>query len=372
MAKAYYSCHQCGEHCQVIGRNRRDADRLAAYRESQQAMCTDCRNKELAEKNEKAAQANRDGGLSTLEGSEKQIRWAETLRNQRIKEIDGIIEKMPRDHADYGSYLESMQWIENQLQSSWWIDNRLSPVDRLVKEVVELLSQVADIDLHDAELRAENTVYPEGFDDPSAVAEINLSVGAITVHYPTKCEGVRELLKFDFGFWWEETHWQKSLGVTDENPEDQVAEIGNKLLNMGIPVLIWNASVRSRAISGDYTPAHTRWVKWMTTPGKFAIQWARADDLYHEARQIPGSKWERPYVVVPIDQADEVQSFAECYDFRLTSGAQKALSQYQQVKHAAFIAKVSAPKKTTSVDKSIPKLDAAPVVQVPSDLLDND
>ena len=371
MAKAYYSCHRCGTRCQVVGRNRREADRLAEYRKSSETVCTDCYINQQKEESVLDAKANKQDGLPDLQGSESQVLWAESIRKSRIYELSVSLDNMPSEDADYGNRIEAMQWLESQTIASWWIDQRYYSIADIVKKAEYHRSKSKTLELGEATARLENTVYPKGVGKSEVIAEVNLATDAITVRYPAKSELFRELIKFDFSFHWNETHWRKTLTVIDETPKDQVAEIGNKLLDIGIPILIWNEAIRQNAISGSYTPIHTRWISWQTSANKFAIQWARADDLYNESRKIPQSRWSNPYVVAPIESAEEVLAFSECYDFKLTNGARSAIDRYIEIKHNAMIAEIAKPKLSTKVDKSIPKLSASETVIVPDDLLDD-
>lgn len=47
----------------------------------------DCKDCKLAAANQKAAATNQASGLPALEGSEKQVAWAESLRAKRIKQL---------------------------------------------------------------------------------------------------------------------------------------------------------------------------------------------------------------------------------------------------------------------------------------------
>ena len=55
--------------------------------------CAECKR---AEANAKATSKNQEAGLPALEGSEKQISWAESLRAKRVKQLATLRE----DYAD--------------------------------------------------------------------------------------------------------------------------------------------------------------------------------------------------------------------------------------------------------------------------------
>ena len=64
------------------------------------------------------------------------------------------------------------------------------------------------------------------------------------------------------------------------------------------------------------------------------------DNLYKAARKLPGSKWDKPSVVVPVEQFEEVIDFAGMYGFKLSEGAQEIASQARKVKEGALVAHV--------------------------------
>ncbi|MFE1130071.1 hypothetical protein ACFW6R_25710 [Streptomyces albidoflavus] len=89
---------ECGHEAvvQLYGRSQRrewEAERLAA------SLCGSCyeeeRAREIAEENERSAEANRAAGLPALTGSPKQVAWAETIRREKLDQIDDV-----RDRAD--------------------------------------------------------------------------------------------------------------------------------------------------------------------------------------------------------------------------------------------------------------------------------
>lgn len=76
--------------------------------------CPDCINKKFDEKNKAA-------GFAELQGSEKQISWAETIRQ-------GFVEKLEAfpavDEANKAMKEKLMGLMKNKKSAAWWIDNR--------------------------------------------------------------------------------------------------------------------------------------------------------------------------------------------------------------------------------------------------------
>ncbi len=93
-------------------------------------MCDDCRNELHAANNKKQ-------GLPKLKGSPKQISWAESIRSEKMKDLDEIIAKMDMDtkgtveqRAKIDNAIDS---IKNQSNAFWWINNQYQTVINLIR-----------------------------------------------------------------------------------------------------------------------------------------------------------------------------------------------------------------------------------------------
>lgn len=93
IARALCICKNCKEqffvqrHCD----NRKRADDWESWAPSFYTLCSNCRDKQWQLKikllNEHAAKHAKDQNLIPLSGSEKQIAWANTIREQKLKEV---------------------------------------------------------------------------------------------------------------------------------------------------------------------------------------------------------------------------------------------------------------------------------------------
>ena len=77
----------------------------------------------------KAGQANKDAGLATLEGSDKQVAWAEEIRGKYMPRYA----QERQEWAEHGATAEQLAkvdkvlaWLKGQTSAAWWIDNRFS------------------------------------------------------------------------------------------------------------------------------------------------------------------------------------------------------------------------------------------------------
>lgn len=73
--------------------------------------------------------ANKDAGMADLEGSEKQVAWAEEIRGKYMPRYA----QERQEWAEHGATDEQLAkvdkvlaWLKGQTSAAWWIDNRLS------------------------------------------------------------------------------------------------------------------------------------------------------------------------------------------------------------------------------------------------------
>lgn len=107
--------HACGhtEEIQVFGK-RAERERKIAWLEAQ--VCAECRAREGAAQG--AAK-----GWAALEGSPKQIAWAEDLR---IKTMDAIAALKTRTDDEAAHKDRVIAYLGGITSAEWWIDNRFA------------------------------------------------------------------------------------------------------------------------------------------------------------------------------------------------------------------------------------------------------
>ena len=97
--------------------------------------------------NEAAAKAAKEAGLPALIGSVKQIAWAETIRQQKLAEMDKAMNRIKQHYSeDSLNNLENAEYLRkkmsvysfiiadiiNENSASWWIDNRCFDGSKLI------------------------------------------------------------------------------------------------------------------------------------------------------------------------------------------------------------------------------------------------
>lgn len=126
--------HSCGHtvETQIYGTNvhgerEREAERMAAR------PCPECRwAAEEARRraaNAEAARANAEAGMAALDGSPKQVAWAEGIRAGMHRELSELIDGMRR-RPECGPENEAMMdaclaSFRAEASAEWFIDNRL-------------------------------------------------------------------------------------------------------------------------------------------------------------------------------------------------------------------------------------------------------
>jgi hypothetical protein len=342
----YYGTYNCGHEGRVniIGPMK---DRQWKADRQFSKMCPECWERHLEERRQKANEESKklakEMELPELAGTPRQISWANTLRQEliekftnlsedeeTIKEISDLYElDLTKEKViDIRDYI-----IESKISSSYYIDNR----DRYIVKIIEDEIKDAlkpDEEKHQEKLiekeKIESIVYPE--DKVTDVpVEISFTAEEITLKFK-KNEDFRLLVK-GLGYYWDSGVWCKELDYTTGDYRNRVAEVGNKLLNKGFPIMILDKKIRDKAIKGEYEKEHTRWIYARTKgehKGKLSIKWEGYNEsLYKTARSLPGSRWDSA-VMVKVEYYKEVEEFAELYDFKFSKGARKLIDEYKK------------------------------------------
>lgn len=344
-------------------------------------LCYDCYQAELAKRNHEATEAAKEMNLPQLTGTEKQIPWAESIRQQLLADLDKFVyENVKEEHRNDPMVRAAMEHIRNKTEARWWIDNRGAGayefrqlLDEAIKATKTEQAQAPAEMVSQA--KAEATVRPES-PKTETVAEIRPLENAVEIDFPEKRDDFRELVKFKLGMCWNGTCWRREIKAVNGTPADRTTEAGHKLLAAGFPIRIYDAEIRQRAIDGNYELEQTRWIYRRKDdakeyPGWFAIKWGRQEDFYDAAKKIKGSRYKKPFVVVPPEQFEQVLDFAQMYGFSLSENAQALADEARQAKEAALVVKVN-PVQNESVtpDGKPPVLDVPEKVEVDDEFKD--
>ncbi len=369
MAK-YDVTFSCGhtELINLIGKVK-DRERKIEYFENH-GLCSECweaeRTRQFEEQNQKAAEEAKEYGLPDLSGTEKQVAWATTIRQEFVAQAERNISYYedkaaqpriaddPKRKVAAHELIQAMrQVVENRLlaqtSARFWIDNRDSYAggkgldDWLPLQAEKLLAAPPQVVPEEVKKQAmeDMTIRPP---EPSGslVAEIRIQGKLVTARYPERNEDFRLLLRGS-KYTWEDGQWVRKIGTSGGDPLDRAAELGVKLLAAGFPVRVFDDELQRRILATEYEPECFRWVMKNPPTGKFLVKWEEGD-FYSESKRLPGAKWEsRVGMLVPKEAFREVLDFAERYQFKLSSGAHDLVEEARAAFEGAMVAKVSVP-----------------------------
>lgn len=172
-ATATCTCKTCGKEFEVsaIKYNRREADSWAVWASDHYIECDDCYKARLAKErdaeNTRAAEAAISSGLRDLEGSDKQVAWATTIRQKALQKVADDCEM---SIAVLIARAPVVRWASNQTDARWWIDHRDGLGKDSVAAICNVLWELAPAEVQDEakrvyeedRRRAENQSREEG------------------------------------------------------------------------------------------------------------------------------------------------------------------------------------------------------------------
>ena len=129
MAK-YTITRRCG-HKETVSIFGRAAEREWRQKKEEEKLCSDCYRAELdakrAAESAAAAEAAKEAGLPTLVGSEKQVAWAETIRQKAMTHIQAMrleadATEVPADVRE--AAIAFLDEIASTQDAKYWIDQR--------------------------------------------------------------------------------------------------------------------------------------------------------------------------------------------------------------------------------------------------------
>lgn len=184
-------------------------------------------------------------------------------------------------------------------------------------------------------------VRPE---DPKTETLVWLRVDGdkVAIDFPEKDEDFREIVR-GLNYRWQETEWARIIGARAGDPIHRVAELGRTLLAKGFSVVFPDELMREMAVSGEYEPECPRQVLARTSgehEGWFVLWWMYKEDCYDAAKQITASRYDKPNVVVPPEQFEEVIDFAKIHKFRFSQGAFELVAQAKAMRESALVVSV--------------------------------
>lgn len=352
----YYGTYSCGHEgrVNVIGPGK---DRQWKIDREFEGMCPDCYKKWLEEekerKNKEAESKSESMELPELTGTEKQVKWAVTLRVDFIENIDKKLTSWMEKTGSKRIVLEEgnmedivatreeiMEAIDygcsKHTEAKFWIDRRDLQYVTMIYLLKELREKKKEEEVPDDvrnELEEEKerlTVKPEET-SKGGIVELKMTKDGNLAAIYVKDEKFREIAK-EKNFTWSGTGWEKAINEYSGDIDDRAAEIGNALISNGFTVRFFNGNSKQKAISGTFEKEQRRWIKWNDEKKKFAICWNGYNStLYNAAKKLPGAYWDNGNMKVAVEFYKELEDFAETMEFTFSKKALKEKEKYLEM-----------------------------------------
>ncbi len=380
MSRSYYLCPKCGESVCVVKNNRRDADYWANRLEREGVPCESCREKEHDDEYEKAKKIEEELGLSPLDGTPRQIRWAACIRVRLMPiVVEAAKSFLGRDTSNAVlDYMRGVRW------SSWWIDVRHCTTPESCKHLISDIiteirrrSSVLSADLPE-KLREELLVRPE-HPINELIAEVAVKQNRVSVRYPER-DSIEQTMVSNF-FSWSSFDGEWELEIKEDitgSAQERAANVIADLVIAGFIVGCMDSECIRRAYAGEYMPMYPRWIR-MEAKEKVGFVYLDEDfrrqleqdvpciDFNFEVQGIEAratcgkirTKFNNP--AIPYDS---ILGFAEKYGFRITDEAMRVFDARRQRIEDAILLRSAPVERVKPQEKPEPE-------GVASELLDD-
>jgi hypothetical protein len=302
--------------------------------------------------------------------------------------------------AAYDALVPSLYtWAASYTESSWWIDHRnfladvaatalqvhawvalkavvtgqdagqsVSQAEASAKAQKEASEQSLREEMDTARLAREEAILRPATPASPLLAEFTVKEHEVIVTFPERHDVVRGVLR-SLDYHWT-THWARQTSI----PQDLATETAHRLLLSGIGVVLYDHSLRCRAVAGDYKPINRPRVATFIQgdyKGCFCIAWPHEADFYRETMRLHGARYAKPYVAVPAENWAEVEDFASTHHFEITASAQKMMER-GKVQDDPSLGITPAPLPSLVLAATPPGLPTALDAPIPSHLMDDE
>lgn len=176
------------------------------------------------------------------------------------------------------------------------------------------------------------------------VADILILGNYVKITFFEKDSDFKELIK-SYGFRWGGEGWERKCTKFTGSPLDRATEISIKLLKAGYIICIVEDSLKEMILNKEYEPEQKRWIA-KRSEGKytdwFSVSYEYGNEkLYKAAKNIAGSRWSNPNVVIPSYQYDAVLDLVDQHGFKLSSGAIDLIKRAKKAREESLIIDMS-------------------------------
>lgn len=361
-----------------------------------ETLCKKCRyelkKRQEAECNEYIKDNFKALELPVLEGTEKQIAWASTIRQEMLIIWEKhLIEDFIRpasllsDIKTYGPAFDEKgnghkvaDMLDKIIKDSTDVEKKRLVADLFVSvlKTIRKASIYIDIETGSTRVSIRGLLYKAfielNINDNKEPKEVIISpenaideriVNIYSKDNTIYCESyadmdVKSICKANHYIWSPHSvAWYRNINTRVSGTiDDRKIELANKILKAGYIIRIDNPTLKEKIINGEYTAEHRRWIG--ECEGKLIVVFDFKDhpEINKAFNGIKGCVWERNIkcLQLPAEMYLQVQDLAEIYDFKYND---KALELIERVKSSLedSIADVKAgiEKKYTSRKQSI-------------------
>lgn len=310
--------------------------------------------------------------ICPLSGTEKQIEWANKIRSRLTRNVMLCYAyRAEHNHLfikiNENFIKKSEQFILSKTDAKFWIENRdkdYTQFQRLIEDTLYFEEPKEEKIVDEA--KTEATIYPSD-QKTKVVAEIFFDEEVNRIRVKSEKDFTVINVVKDLGYTWGGKTWWYEIVPYKGDLSDRMAEVGNKLLLAGVPVIIWNETIRQKAVNGEYGKECFRWVT-RNKKNCIDIIWEfRSDKLYKEARKLPHAEWNNGGMIVPARYYAEIRDFAKINDFKISSGAEELLSKAEDEEKSQSKTTI----KEAIISKKEQDTQLSDILNSPRDILDD-
>lgn len=124
---------KCGhdEMKELFGSNKEREKKIWYFKNC--CMCEECEKKAREEANAKVDEESKKLALPQLNGTEKQVAWANSIRSNMIKKLETELSKY-KDSKNYNIKNIVLAFINMKINARWFIDNRDNTISSIIKD----------------------------------------------------------------------------------------------------------------------------------------------------------------------------------------------------------------------------------------------
>lgn len=269
-----------------------------------------------------------------LQGTEKQIQYAELNRERFIKKW---VVSASDSQAD-----TIRKIITHESKASWWMDNYqevfteefINNYTPSKPKKTQSKSKKND-DAFRKEQRKEeiklHTLYPKQIKAVGQLIYIELKDSSTMQAISTlpSTDELKDILKtLRYSYISNEDKFIRDITEYTGNYSDRAAETGIALLDAGYAVTILNSKILNMIRKKEYMPENTNWVKYYNSNSVYLDWEGYEKTLCSRALAfIQGAHWNNDYkkVVIPADSFPQILEYAKRYHFSIDNKALKLL-----------------------------------------------